>query len=432
MISDISREKGKYLSATKEGVTSEGASRSRLLKAGSLLLSNSGSVCIPKILKIDGCIHDGFVTFPDLPDHVSSEFLYYWFEFIRPQVIQANKQGITQVNLNTGIVRELDVPLPPPEEQHRIVAKIDELFSDLDAGVAALERAKVNLKRYRAAVLKAAVEGKLTEEWRAERPDVEPASKLLERILAERRRKWETDQLTKFAAAGKQPPKNWQAKYVEPTPPDVEGLPELPKGWCWTTIHQLNNADRPISYGVLQPGSDLGEGIPLVRVCDVAEGRVAVEHLKKISPSISNQFRRTILQGGEVLLTVVGTIGRTAIVPVELAGANTARAVAVIAVVPPGNASFLEMTLRESSMRAKLSNAAHEVARKTLNLEDVRVVAVPLPPTEEQRIILDEVAEKLSQIDAAEATVEHSLVRSTHLRQAILKKAFRGKLLPHG
>jgi type I restriction enzyme S subunit len=110
-------------------------------------------------------------------------------------------------------------PIPPLPEQNRIVAKIEELFSDLDAGVAALERAKANLKRYRAAVLKAAVEGKLTEEWRVEaascrfsesqtnsetkRQDAastyEPASKLLERILKERRQKWEAAQLAKFA-----------------------------------------------------------------------------------------------------------------------------------------------------------------------------------------------------------------------------------------
>ena len=78
-------------------------------------------------------------------------------------------------------------PIAPPRER-RIVAKIEELFSDLDAGVAALERAKAKLKRYRATVLKAAVEGKLTEEWRAEHPPKETAAQLLERILKERRR----------------------------------------------------------------------------------------------------------------------------------------------------------------------------------------------------------------------------------------------------
>ena len=106
------------------------------------------------------------------------------------------------------------------------------MFSELDAGVAALERARERLKLYRASVLKAAVEGALTADWRAEHPDVEPASALLERILVERRRLWEEDQLRKFAAKGKPPPKNWRARYKEPIAPDTTGLPTLPKGWC--------------------------------------------------------------------------------------------------------------------------------------------------------------------------------------------------------
>ena len=123
-------------------------------------------------------------------------------------------------------------------EQRRIVAKIEELFSDLDAGVAALKRIKANLKRYRAAVLKAAVEGRLTEAWRAKHPNTEPATKLLERILAERRKKWEADQLAKFAAAEKTPPKGWREKYVEPLPPDTSGLPELPQGWVGQVLRR--------------------------------------------------------------------------------------------------------------------------------------------------------------------------------------------------
>src|ERR1019366_4055871 len=87
--------------------------------------------------------------------------------------------GTAQPKLNQVNLNRIPVPISPTGEQHRIVAKIEELFSDLDAGVAALKRAKANLKRYRAAVLKAAVEGKLTEAWRAEHPTTEPASKLL-------------------------------------------------------------------------------------------------------------------------------------------------------------------------------------------------------------------------------------------------------------
>ena len=140
-----------------------------------------------------------------------------------------------------GAISQVRLPIPPIREQRRIIAKIDELFSDLDAGVASLERARANLKRHRAAVLKAAVEGKLTEQWRAEHPAIEPASKLLDRILAERRKKWEVDQLAKYAAAGKTPPKDWREKYVEPAGPDTAELPRLPDEWCWAKAEQLGD-----------------------------------------------------------------------------------------------------------------------------------------------------------------------------------------------
>ncbi len=127
-------------------------------------------------------------------------------------------------------------PFHRSESKKRILFKIEELFSDLDAGVAALERAKANLKRYRAAVLKAAAEGKLTEELRDKHPAKEPALELLARILKERRQKWEADQLAKFAAAGKEPPKNWRDKYVEPSPPDLSRLSDLPAGWVGSRL----------------------------------------------------------------------------------------------------------------------------------------------------------------------------------------------------
>src|SRR6266571_2828572 len=92
MISDVTREPGMYLSTTRDSVTEEGRKRSRYLKAGTLILSNSATVCVPKILKVDGCIHDGFVAFPNLSQDVAIKYLYYWFEAIRSRIIQENRQ----------------------------------------------------------------------------------------------------------------------------------------------------------------------------------------------------------------------------------------------------------------------------------------------------------------------------------------------------
>ena len=122
----------------------------------------------------------------------------------------------------------LSVPLAPLNEQRRIVAAIEAQFTRLDAGVAALKRLQANLKRYKAAVLKAACEGKLVPQD----PNDEPATDLLARILAERRAKWEAEQRAK----GKDPAK---LIYPEPAAPDTSDLPELPEGWVWATIDEL-------------------------------------------------------------------------------------------------------------------------------------------------------------------------------------------------
>jgi type I restriction enzyme S subunit len=356
--------------------------------------------------------------------------LYLSQHELRREARRAMTGSAGQLRVPLSWLSERLVPIAPSAEQERIIAKIEELFSDLDAGVAALERVRANLKRYRAAVLKAAVEGKLTEDWRAQHPDTEPPSALLARILTERRRRWEAAQFAKFAQANRQPPRGWRESYEDPKPTDEAALAVLPYGWRWVTVEQLNSATRPISYGVLQPGDHVEDGIPLVRVCDVVEGKVLVDQLKRIARRISEQYQRTILQGGEVLLTVVGTIGRTAIAPESLRGANTARAVAVLPLLEGISARYVELALRETSMRARLTQVAHEVARKTLNLEDVRAACLPLPPLEEQAEIVAEVERRLSIVDEIEAQVEANLKRAARLRQGILKRAFEGRLVP--
>ncbi len=159
----------------------------------------------------------------------------------------ANSAGVNLPRISAKRLAEYRFRLAPRPEQHRIVAKIESLFARLDEGVAALKRAEANLERYRASVLKAAVEGRLTEQWRRENPPTETGEDLLRRILAERRRRWEAEQLAKFEAKGRKPPKNWRAKYKEPVAPDTSGLPGIPEGWCWATVEQFASTPSVVS-----------------------------------------------------------------------------------------------------------------------------------------------------------------------------------------
>lgn len=175
---------------------------------------------------------------------------------------------------------ELVVVVPPIKEQERAVSKIEELFSDLDAGIASLERARAKLKRYRASVLKAGVEGRLTEKWRAEQTAkgvaIEPAAKLLKRILAERRKKWEATQLKKFADAGKKARRGGQFKYLEATYAESDQLRVLPANWCRASIDQIAEVGSGTTPSKTESRYWVNGSIPWVTSSAVNESVVTV------------------------------------------------------------------------------------------------------------------------------------------------------------
>lgn len=386
--------------------------------------------------EIEECIHQNHIfrarpvssiADPKFVSFHGNSFGQKWFS-------RTGKQTTNLASINKGVLSRFPVPLAPLNEQRRIVAKIEELFSDLDAGVAALKRAKANLKRYRASVLKAAVEGKLTEAWRAEHPDTEPASKLLERILAERRQKWEAEQLAKFAAVGKEPPKNWRDKYVEPSPPDTTGLLELPEGWCWGTLGQLlHRIEGGKSFECLtRPAGPNEWGV--VKVSAMTWGTFLEDEQKAIPPAA--EFDPTDeIKPNDLLLSRSNTtqlVGATVLVgncrPRLLLSDKSLR-LRPIEIV---NLCWLHMALSSSVARSQLSAMATGTSDSMRNVsqDKIKSVVLPLPPLAEQQWIVDGASERLSQIAVAETQIEHGLLRAARLRQSILKQAFEGKLVP--
>lgn len=356
-------------------------------------------------------------------------------------------RGVAQKKISLEAFRAVAIPLPPLDDQRRIVAEIEKQFTRLEAGVAALRRVQANLKRYRAAVLAAACEGRLVpteaELCGSGVPPLNPTSttkpaaakagskvstspkrqdaastfesgqQLLARILTERRQNWQG-----------------RGKYKEPASLSASGyeLASLPEGWGSGTVEQLNQSNRPCAYGVLQPGEDLKDGVPFVRVGDINDGKVSQAAMKRIAPAIAAQYPRTKLHGGELAITLVGAIGRTAVIPDSLAGGNTARAVGIIPLTKLVNPHWVEIWFRNPTKVAEMTGKSHEVARKTLNLEDVRAASVALPPLAEQTRIVAEVERRLSVVEELEAVVTTNLQRATRLRQSILQKAFTGGL----
>jgi len=347
--------------------------------------------------------------------------------------------SLTRINLSA--LNEVSCPLPPLGEQHRIVAKIEELFSELDNGVEGLKAARAQLATYRQSLLKAAFEGRLTEHWRRDNADkLETADQLLQHIREEREARhqrqiaeWEKA-LAQWEAGGKCGKKPRQPK-APAEPSSLESVKsseksDSPDNWISIRLDELVEHGRSCAYGVLQPGPHVEGGIPFVRVGDIQNGTVIQSDIKKIASAIAEQYGRTRLQGRELLISVVGAIGRTAMVPDSLAGANIARAVAMVPITHAISAHFIELYLRQEVVGQALAQQAHEVARKTLNLEDVRKIPVFLPPVEEQYEIVRQLEARLSHVRHLESVVESCLERLEVLRQSILKRAFEGKLVP--
>ena len=154
--------------------------------------------------------------------------------------------------------------------------------------------------------------------------------------------------------------------------------------WEVVALGRLIEPDRGISYGIVQPGFPVPAGVPIVRVSDVRDGRITTTDPLRVTPVIEAAYSRTRLKGGELLLTLVGTVGETAIVPESLAGWNTARAVAVIPVRKEIGSYWVQIALRTPAVREIIHSRLNTTVQATLNLRDVAQLPIILPPRAEQ------------------------------------------------
>jgi type I restriction enzyme, S subunit len=351
-------------------------------------------------------------------------------------IIDTMKTGISDsgLNLTHDRFRGLMVRIAPRSQQERIADRIDELLTDLEAGVAALVRVRKQLKRYRSAVLYAAVTGRLTAEWRtAHGPPAETGARLLARILLERRRKWEQGIVAKYANDDRTPPKNWNARYVQPEAPRTDGLPELPSEWSWGTLEQLADVTGGVAKNQREAGQPGMRMVPYLRVANVQRGYLDLSEIKTISASEAD-IEELRLVSGDVLFTEGGDrdkLGRGSVWAGEIDECihqnHIFRARMFVNELRPELLSYAGNSYGQEWFR---HNGKQSVNLASISLGVLRRFPVPVIPVEEQTAIVEAVQEKFSQIDAMEAEVKRGLARAARLRQSILNAAFEGKLVP--
>lgn len=350
------------------------------------------------------------------------------------QAIDKMKTGSSDsgLNLTHERFRQLPVPVAPLPEQRRIVAEIEKQFTRLESGVAALRRVQANLKRYRAAVLKAACEGKLvpTEhelskaKGRSKKDETtssflthtsslyESGEALLRRILTERRQNWQG-----------------RGKYKEPVPPDTANLSQLPEGWIWCISDAIFSFITSGSRGWAEFYSDSGPLFLRIGNLEHEDIRLDLSELQHVTPPKGAEGTRTVVQPNDILISITADVGMVGLVPDGLGEAYINQHVALARPLPGVNPAYIAFYLCASEggwgHLKKLQRGATKVG---LGLDDIRSVPIPLPPLAEQTRIVAEVERRLSVVEELESVVTANLQRAVRLRQSILQKAFTGEL----
>ena len=359
---------------------------------------------------------------------IKKSLLFYWLKIAIADLQETEHlHGSTMKHINRGPFLAHEVPLPPSAEQTRIVEKLEELLSDLDAGVSELKAAQKKLGQYRQSLLKAAVEGALTAQWRAQHTPTETGAQLLERILKERRARWEAKQLAKFEEQGKAPPKDWQKKYPGPVRPETSGLSELPKGWVWSSIGQCFQVAVGATPSRKEPSYWDG-AIPWVSSGEVRFSRITATKEMITEQGLKNTSTQ-INPIGSVMLGMIGegkTRGQVAILDVPAANNQNCAAIwASETDIPPEYVYYWLWSQYEETRRGSSGNN-----QPALNKSIVERISFPIAPLDELKQIVRQVDRELNAAAEQERAIEHALKQSAAQRKNILKAAFSGQLVP--
>ena len=330
------------------------------------------------------------------PSEVFCPKVFYYFL----QAVQLPDKGYAR---HFQFLEKSTIPLPPLAEQQRIVTKIEELFSQLDAAVEALKKVRAELKRYRQAVLKYAFEGKLTEEWRKKNPPLP-----IEMLRG-------NGYLSPLSKEGKK---------------EFDDLPELPEGWVWTKLEEI------AAFNPKFHGEDIIKDIEVsflpMRCVEELTGHIDLSITKKLS-----EVRKgyTSFSEGDVLFAKITPCmenGKVAIVHDLKNGIGFGST--EFHIIRPFESVlryFLFFFLIQEDLRKDAQrNMTGSAGQLRVPVGYMQQISIPLPSLSEQQQIVSEIERRFSVADEVEKTVGACLQQAQRLRQSILKRAFEGKLVP--
>lgn len=369
---------------------------------GDVVISRSGSIGMSYLIKTptNSVFASYLIRFKPL---INKQFFKYFLDSpFYWSAIGENKLGIAVQNINATKLKEISLPLPPLNEQKRIVNKIEELLSELDHAVESFKKIQQQLKIYRQAVLKAAFEGKLTEGWR--RNNQIEKKWLLKTVFNVH----EITDVFDFS-------ENFESQ-----------LPPIPSSWEWVYLKRLGELARGKSKHRPRNDSKLfGGEYPFVQTGEI---KAANPYLKSFHQTYSEigLSQSRLWDRGTLCITIAANIAETAILDIKACFPDS-----IVGFTSDLNKVLTKYILYFiQASKAKIQAYAPATAQKNINLATLQGLVIPYCSLEEQSQIVQEIESRLSICDELEKTIEQNLILEKSLRQSILKKAFEGKLVP--
>ena len=417
-------------------------SSAKVMPAGSVHFSTRAPIGHVVISTEPIATNQGFKSLVPAPG-IFNDYVYYYLMASRVYARERGS-GTTFLELSGSAFGELPVPLAPTATQHKVVAKIEELFSELDKGIESLKAARAKLDVYRQAVLKHAFEGKLTAQWREENKDkLETPERLLARIKHEREARYEQqlqewkDAVKKWEEGGKPGKKPAKPKKVNELPPLTESeaaeLPRVSESWGWV---RLGNLDVDISdgpFGSNLKGSDyVGNGIRVIRLENIGDLEFHNEKASYITlKKYKTISKHTVTAGDVIVSSFVANGTRAVVLPDYIVRAvNKADCFCIRCYGENLINSCIAMFLVTRCASRQLGAQVHGATRPRINTTQLKKCAVPLISRNEQEQMVSELEEKLTLIAQLETDIEANLQKVATLRSSVLRKAFSGQLVP--
>ncbi|MCY4481287.1 MAG: restriction endonuclease subunit S [Spirochaetaceae bacterium] len=440
---DLTGYSNKTIGKGRKGLSKLGLNNSsaKVMPAGSVHFSSRAPVGHVVISSKPTATNQGFKSLVPASGLVNS-YIYYYLIASR-EYARSRANGTTFLELSGKAFGELAIPVAPTGEQHRIVSMIDRLFSELDAGIESLQKARAQLATYRQSVLKNAFDGRLTAQWgEMSRDRLEAPTQLLDRIKRARTERYEcqltewrmaVDEWTESPRSDKRPTRPAPPKAVPPLlRTETERLPTLPAGWSYLRLGLL--IDEP-KYGTSKKCGHNFSGTGVLRIPNVVDGVINTEDLKGARFDSADVQAFSLMQGDVLMIRSNGSIsivGKSAIVSEEeeeyLYAGYLMRLRTNPDVITP---EYLNLVLGSQFIRVQIEEKAKSTSGvNNINAREVQSLVVPLCSVDEQRMIVKQLSQVLAIIDALDGNIKDRMLVTEGLRQAILARAFRGQLVP--